>query len=141
MLWIKAVHIISIITWFAGIFYLPRLFVYHAQARDKISITRFKIMEKRLYYTIMMPSFIISTFFGLWLLYDYAYHAFYQEYWLWLKLFLVLMLIIYHFYCGHLMSVFKQNANKHSDKFYRILNELPVFILLSVVFLVVVKPF
>lgn len=141
MLWIKAFHIITIITWFAGIFYLPRLFVYHSTTTNSSGYQRFQIMEHRLYYGIMTPSFIITTALGLWLLFDYAWAMYGTQYWLMIKLFLVSLLIIYHFICGHFVKVFKHNNNTRSDKFYRFFNELPVLILVAVVVLVVVKPF
>lgn len=141
MLWIKAFHLMAVITWFAGIFYLPRLFVYHASTEDEISNARFKVMERRLYYGIMMPSFIIATVLGLWLLYDYAWQAYSGQYWLIVKLFLVLLLIVYHFICGHFVGIFKQNQNTRSDKFYRIFNEVPVLIMVFTLILVMVKPF
>ena len=141
MLWIKAIHLISVITWFAALFYLPRLFVYHAMAKDEISIERFKIMERKLYRGIMMPSFVITTLMGLWLLQSYAWEVYSTQYWLQLKLLLVVFLIIYHFYCGHLVSVFAKDKNTHSHTFYRWFNEIPVLILISIIILVVVKPF
>tara|TARA_B110000014_G_scaffold259605_1_gene247727 strand:+ start:5441 stop:5866 length:426 start_codon:yes stop_codon:yes gene_type:complete len=141
MLWIKAIHLISVITWFAALFYLPRLFVYHAMAKDEISIERFKIMERKLYRGIMMPSFVITTLMGLWLLQSYAWEVYSTQYWLQLKLLLVVFLIIYHFYCGHLVSVFAKDKNTLSHTFYRWFNEIPVLILISIIILVVVKPF
>ena len=141
MLWVKAFHIISVITWFAALFYLPRLFVYHAMSEDKTSIERFKVMQRKLYRGIMMPSFVIATVLGLWLLQDYAWQAYAQQYWLHAKLFLVLLLIAYHFYCGHLVKVFARDKNTRSHVFYRYFNELPVLVLVAVVILVVVKPF
>ena len=141
MLWIKAIHLISVITWFAALFYLPRLFVYHAMAEDEISIERFKIMERKLYRGIMMPSFVITTLMGLWLLQSYAWEVYSTQYWLQLKLLLVVFLIIYHFYCGHLVSVFAKDKNTRSNTFYRWFNEIPVLILISIIILVVVKPF
>ena len=141
MLWVKAFHVISIITWFAALFYLPRLFVYHAMSDDKISIERFKVMERKLYKGIMMPSFIIATILGLWLLSDYAWEAYSTQLWLKIKLLLVFLLIIYHFYCGHLVKVFLNDENKKSHIFYRYFNEVPVLILIAVVILVIVKPF
>ena len=141
MLWIKAIHLISVITWFAALFYLPRLFVYHAMAEDEISIERFKIMERKLYRGIMMPSFVITTLMGLWLLQSYAWEVYSTQYWLQLKLLLVVFLIIYHFYCGHLVSVFVKDKNTRSHTFYRWFNEIPVLILISIIILVVVKPF
>ena len=141
MLWIKAIHLISVITWFAALFYLPRLFVYHAMAKDEISIERFKIMERKLYRGIMMPSFVITTLMGLLLLQSYAWEVYSTQYWLQLKLLLVVFLIIYHFYCGHLVSVFAKDKNTRPHIFYRWFNEIPVLILISIIILVVVKPF
>ena len=141
MLWIKAFHIITVITWFAAIFYLPRLFVYHSLANDNVSNERFKIMERRLYYGIMMPSFLLTLLLGLWLLFEYGLQYFETSFWLQSKLFLVTLLIVYHFYCGHIVKLFKFDNNNHSDKFYRILNELPVFLLVCIIILAVVKPF
>jgi len=141
MLWVKAFHIISIITWFAALFYLPRLFVYHAMSSDKTSIERFKVMERKLYRGIMMPSFIIATILGVWMLQDYAWQAYVGQYWLHAKLALVGILIVYHFYCGHLVGVFKADKNTRSHIFYRWFNEFPVLILVVVIILVTVKPF
>ncbi len=141
MLWVKAFHIISVITWFAALFYLPRLFVYHAMSDDKISIQRFKVMERKLYYGIMMPSFVVASVLGLWLLLDYAWQAYAGQYWLHSKLLLVLLLIVYHFYCGHLVGIFKADKNNHTHIFYRWLNEFPILILVIIIILVVVKPF
>ena len=97
MLWIKAFHILTVITWFAALFYLPRLFVYHAMSTDEISIERFKVMERKLYRGIMMPSFVITTLMGSWMLYGYAWGVYADQYWLQLKLALVAILIAYHF--------------------------------------------
>lgn len=141
MLWVKAFHIISIITWFAALFYLPRLFVYHTMSDDEKSIERFKVMERKLYRGIMMPSFIIATVLGLWMLQDYAWQAYSGQYWLHTKLALVVLLIGYHFYCGHLVTVFKQDKNTHSHIFYRWFNEFPVLLLVAIIILVVVKPY
>jgi putative membrane protein len=141
MLWIKAFHIISVITWFAALFYLPRLFVYHAMSNDKTSIERFKVMERKLYRGIMMPSFVIATILGMWMLQDYAWQAYAGQYWIHAKLALVAVLIAYHFYCGHLVSVFKKNQNTRSHVFYRWFNEFPVLILVAIIVLVVVRPF
>ena len=140
MLWIKAFHIISIITWFAALFYLPRLFVYHAMSKDKISIERFKVMERKLYRGIMMPSMILAIALGTWMVVD-AWEIYKTQYWLHAKLALVVPLIVYHFYCGHLLQIFKQDKNSRSDIFYRWFNEFPVLILIAIVILVVVKPF
>ncbi len=140
MLWVKAFHVIFMVTWFSGIFYLPRLYVYHALAKDTLSIEHFKIMERRLYYGIMTPAGILTTFFGIWLL-MYNLSGYLQQGWLQLKLLLVVILWIYHLYCGHLRKVFRDDRNQRSDKFYRIFNELPVFLLVAIVILVIVRPF
>ena len=140
MLWIKAFHIISVITWFSALFYLPRLFVYHAMSNDKTSIERFKIMERKLYRGIMMPSFVLATVLGTWMIVDnWAYYS--TQYWLYAKLALVIPLIVYHFYCGYLLAIFKADKNTRSHVFYRWFNEAPVLILIAIVILVVVKPF
>ena len=141
MLWIKAIHVISVITWFAALFYLPRLFVYHAMSDDDTSIERFKVMERKLYRGIMMPSFIITTLMGWWMLQDYAWEVYSYQYWLQLKLLLVGLLIIYHFYCGYLVGVFAEDKNIRSHTFYRWFNEIPVVLLISIIILVIVKPF
>ena len=140
MLWIKAFHVIFMVTWFAGLFYLPRLFVYHAQARDTLSIERFKIMERKLYYGIMMPGAIFTLFFGTWLLIE-NFHAYMQMKWMHHKITLVLLLIGYHAYLGWLTRCFKKDQNRHSHYFYRIINEIPVIFLIGIVILVIVKPF
>lgn len=140
MLWVKALHIIFMVTWFAGLFYLPRLFVYHAMATDNTSINRFKIMERKLYYGIMTPGAIITIITGLWLLQGYAWMLYKHSAWLHIKLSLVVVLIAFHIYCGYLLVQFKHNRNKHSHVFYRWLNEFPALILALVVILVVVKP-
>ena len=141
MLWVKAFHLISVITWFAALFYLPRLFVYHAMSNDALSIERFKIMQRKLYRGIMMPSFVVATILGVWMLQAYAWQAYAGQYWLQLKLALVIILIIYHFYCGHLVAVFEADKNTHSHVFYRWFNEFPVLILVAIIILVVVRPF
>lgn len=138
MLWIKAFHIIAVVTWFAAIFYLPRLFVYHAAAEDKASQERFKIMERKLYRGIMTPSMIVVIALGCWLL--YLTPAFLSHPWLHAKLTLATLLVVYHFYCGHLRKVFAADNNQRSHVFYRWFNEIPVFLLVAIVVLVVVKP-
>jgi putative membrane protein len=140
MLWIKSLHIIALITWFAGLFYLPRLFVYHAMTTDSIGNERFKIMERKLYRGIMMPGMIMTIIFGAWLLLRYD-RMYLNMYWLHIKLILVATLLIFHFYCGHIITVFKNDSNTHSHKFYRWLNEYPTVVLIAVVILTVVKPF
>ena len=136
MLWIKAAHIISVICWFAATFYLPRLFVYHAMTEDEIGNERFKVMERKLYNGIMMPSAIATLVTGFWLL----TYGFWGK-WMIAKLALVLLMLIYHGWCRHTLKVFEQDKNTRSHKFYRVLNEAPVFMLIGIVILVVVKPF
>lgn len=137
MLWIKAWHIIFMVTWFAGLFYLPRLFVYHAMADDEASNARFKIMERKLFYGIMTPGAVLTIGFGLWLMLRGGFSGG----WLHAKLSLVLLLVIYHIYCGKLLKAFKNDSNQHSHVFYRWLNEAPVLALIGIIILVVVKPF
>ncbi len=137
MLWIKALHISFMVTWFGGLFYLPRLFVYHAMASDSTSIERFKIMERKLYFGIMTPGAALTIIFGLWLWLGYGITGG----WMHAKLLLVLILVIYHFYCGKLLKDFRHDRNRHSHVFYRWFNEFPVLILFAVIVLVVVKPF
>ena len=135
MLWIKSFHIIFMVTWFAGLFYLPRLFVYHAMSTDKISHDRFIIMERKLFYGIMTPGGIITIILGFWLL-DYGYSGL----WLNIKLLLVLLLVIYHGYCFKYLMDFKHNRNKHSHIFFRWFNEVPVILLIAIILLVELKP-
>ncbi len=139
MLWIKSFHIVFMVAWFAGLFYLPRLFVYHAQAEDMVSIERFKIMERKLYFGIMTPSMLITVALGTWLWLGWWSNT---GGWLHAKLVLVLILIVHHFYLGKLMVDFKRDRNRHGHVFYRWLNEIPALpALIGIVFLVVAKPF
>ncbi|HWU35217.1 MAG TPA: protoporphyrinogen oxidase HemJ [Methylovorus sp.] len=137
MLWIKAWHIIFMVTWFAGLFYLPRLFVYHAMSSDEISHARFKIMERKLFYGIMTPGAVLTIAFGAWLWLGYGFSGG----WLHAKVSLVALLVLYHLYCGKLVRDFAQDRNQHSHVFYRWLNEAPVLVLIAIVILVEVKPF
>jgi len=137
VLWVKAFHIIFMVTWFAGLFYLPRLFVYHAMSEDQASIERFKVMERKLYYGIMTPGGIITVALGLWLWLGFGISGG----WLHVKLALVAVLIAYHLQCGRLVRTFKEDRNLHGHVYYRWFNEFPVLILVAVVILVVVKPF
>lgn len=139
MLWIKSLHIIFVVTWFAGLFYLPRLFVYHTLATDAISIERFKIMERKLFYGIMTPSAVLAVGFGLVLMMG---QGMWREAWMHAKFALVLVLLAHHAYLGKLMIDFKHDRNRHGDRFYRWLNEIPAApVLFGAVILVVVKPF
>lgn len=137
MLWIKAWHIIFMVTWFAGLFYLPRLFVYHAMADDEASKERFKIMERKLFYGIMTPGGVLTIVFGLWLWLGYGISGD----WLMAKLLLVAALVAYHGYCGVLMTDFKHDRNQHSHVYFRWFNEVPVLALIAIIVLVEVKPF
>ena len=140
MLWLKAIHMMFVIFWFAGIFYLPRLFVYHAMATDPISVERFKVMERRLYRGIMTPSAIVTVLFGVWML-AASWDLFAKAGWMHAKLLLVGLLISYHLYCGHIVARFSRDENRRTDRFYRWFNEAPIVILIGIVLLVVVKPF
>ena len=140
MAWLEAFHIMSVITWFAGIFYLPRLFVYHAMSDDQISKDRFVIMERKLFKGIMTPSAIATVLFGSWLIAS-APDYYLRQGWLHAKLTLVVLLIIYHISCWWFMVRFREDRNTHSHKFFRFYNEAPVLVMIAVVILVVVKPF
>ena len=141
MLWLKALHLIFMVTWFAGLFYLPRLFVYHAMSSDETSIERFKVMERKLYFGIMTPGMIATLVFGIWMLGDYAWALYGKSGWLHAKLALLLLLVAYHITCGVWLNAFKQNRNCHSHVYYRWMNEIPVLFLLGIVWLAVLKPF
>ena len=141
MLWIKSLHIISVVTWFAALFYLPRLFVYHAMADDQLSKDRFKIMERKLYRGIMTPSAIFTVAMGLWLVSYYPPAALKTMYWLQIKLALVVLLLGYHWYCGRLMKQFANDSNTRSHVWFRVFNEAPVLVLCAIIILAVVKPF
>ncbi len=140
MIWVKAFHIIFMVAWFAGIFYLPRLFVNHAMAEVEEVRARLLLMETRL-YRFITPWMLLTIGFGLWLMFDYAWAAFSQMWWLHLKLALVVLLIAYHFYCGKIIRDFASNRCQRSHVWFRWFNELPVLVLFAVVILAVVKPF
>jgi putative membrane protein len=138
MLWVKSLHIVFVVTWFAGLFYLPRLFVYHALAQDAIGIERFKLMERKLYFGIMTPGAVLTIVFGLWLWLGYGISGG----WLYAKLALVAILVAHHVWLGKLMLDFRHDRNRHGDLFYRWLNEIPALpVLFGAVLLVVFKPF
>ncbi|MCC6302044.1 MAG: protoporphyrinogen oxidase HemJ [Gammaproteobacteria bacterium] len=141
MPWLKALHLISMVTWFAGLFYLPRLYVYHAQCEDTPGRERFKIMERKLFYGIMTPGAVLTLVFGLWMVFAYAWEMYSSMAWLHLKLTLVLLLIVYHVYCGKLLLDFRRDRNRHGHVFYRWLNEVPVLFLIAIVLLATLKPF
>jgi putative membrane protein len=138
MLWLKSLHIIFMATWFAGLFYLPRLFVYHAMATDAIGIERFKVMERKLYYGIMAPGAVLTIVSGVWLWLGYGIAGG----WLYAKLALVAILVAHHLWLGKLMRDFRDDRNRHGDAFYRWINEIPALpVLVAIVLLVVFKPF
>ena len=136
---LKSLHIIFMVTWFSGLFYLPRLFVYHSMTADQIGKDRFKVMEHKLYSYIMTPSMILTVGFGfsLWLKFGIGNGAG----WLHAKLTLVVLLVIYHFVCKHYLQIFAKDQNQKTNKFYRIFNEVPTLLFITVIILVVYKPF
>jgi putative membrane protein len=137
---VKTLHIVFVVTWFAGLFYLPRLFVYHALAAsdDRVGIDRFKTMERKLYFGIMAPAAILTVAFGLWLWLGYGVTGG----WLHAKLALVVVLIAFHVYLGALLRDFARDRNRHGHVFYRWINEIPALpLLIAIVWLVVAKPF
>ncbi|MCW8091717.1 CopD family protein [Alteromonas sp. ASW11-130] len=140
ILWIKALHIFFVLTWMAGLFYLPRIFVYHAQSDNPSVHEQFKIMERRLWWFVT-PFAGLALVFGVWLIAFYGVDWLRASLWLHIKLTLLIAVYGYHFYLYKLVKSFAQNQNKHSPRFYRFLNEAPVIIILGIVFLAVVKPF
>ena len=140
MLWIKALHIIFMVTWFAGLFYLPRLFVYHAESTDETSHARFLVMERKL-FIIMTIGAVLTAVFGIWMLVAYAWASWHASGWLPLKLVLVGALVAFHLYCLQIMRELRNRTARHSSVFYRWINEIPALLLIAIVLLVVVKPF
>jgi len=138
LLWIKGLHLFFMIAWMAGIFYLPRLFVYHAQTEEQVVKEQFKVMERRLWFFVT-PFAVLTLIFGLVLIYMYGWQWFVAAHWLHLKLLLVLGVYVYHFYLYKLLKTFAKDANTHSPLFYRVLNEAPVLVLLAIVLLAVLK--
>jgi putative membrane protein len=136
VLWVKAFHIVFVVTWFAGLFYLPRLFVYHAMSSDEVSVERFSVMERKLYYGIMTPGAVLTIATGLvlWLYYGITGG------WLQVKLVLVAALVAYHLWCGSLLRAFRETRNTRTHVWYRWFNEVPVLFLITIAILVVVKP-
>ena len=140
MLWLKAWHMIAVVTWFAGLFYLPRLFVYHAMAEDAIGRERFVVMERKLYRGIMWPSMIVVVVLGLWMLF-LNWDVYRTQGWMHAKLTLATLLIVYHFWCGNFLRDLRDGRSARSHVFYRVFNELPVLGLVAIVILVIVRPF
>ena len=136
----KSLHLIAVISWMAGLLYLPRIFVYHAENNSEINISEiFKTMEKKLYFYIMTPAMALSWLFGLLLIYSIGFQQLGQT-WMLLKLFFVVVLTFYHFYLGKLLNQFKNGENQHSHKFYRYINEIPTILLILIIFVVIFKP-
>ncbi|MES9955589.1 MAG: CopD family protein [Sedimenticola sp.] len=140
MLWVKAFHIIFLVSWYAGLFYLPRLYVHHAMSEDRATRERLEIMERKLFWFIT-PWAVLTIVFGLWLVTFYQWEAILMMGWLQLKIVLVIPLIVFHVWCGKLMIQFRSNDNPHSHVWFRWFNEFPLLILVVVVLLVVLKPF
>lgn len=141
MLWLKALHLIFMVTWFAGLFYLPRLYVYHAMTEDEISHQRFKVMERKLFFGIMTPGMIATWLFGIWMLVAYDWEIYATAGWLHAKLALLMSALVYHYFCWRWLNDFKYDRNQRSHVFYRWMNEVPVLFLVGIIILAVVKPF
>ena len=136
----KSLHLIAVISWMAGLLYLPRIFVYHAENSPDANISEiFKTMETKLYFYIMTPAMTLSWFFGLLLIHSIGFQQLGQT-WMLLKLIFVIILTLYHFYLGRLLSQFKIGNNRHSHKFYRYINEIPTILLILIIFVVIFKP-
>ena len=136
----KSLHLISVISWMAGLLYLPRIFVYHSENNSEIKTSEiFKIMEKKLYFYIMTPAMALSWIFGLLLIHTIGFQQLAQT-WLILKIIFVVILTVYHFYLGNILNQFKLDQNKRSHKFYRYINEIPTILLILIVFVVIFKP-
>ena len=135
----KSLHLIAVISWMAGLLYLPRIFVYHSENNNEIISSVFKTMERKLFFYIMTPAMVLSWLFGLILIHEVGFQQL-ASLWLQLKLILVLFLTIYHFYLGSLLNQFKLDQNKKTSKFYRYINEIPTLMLIFIVFIVIFKP-
>ena len=136
----KSLHLIAVISWMAGLLYLPRIFVYHSQNNAQPIISEvFKVMEKKLFYYIMTPAMILSWIFGLILIHEIGFDKLGQK-WMIIKLILVILLTLYHLYLGKILGQFKLDSNKYSHKFYRYINEIPTLLLILIIFVVIFKP-
>ena len=136
----KSLHLIAVISWMAGLLYLPRIFVYHSENNDKPAVTEvFKVMEKKLFFYIMTPAMTLSWIFGLILIHEIGFQQLAQR-WMILKLIFVIALTLYHFYLGSVLGQFKLDTNKHSSKYYRYINEIPTLLLILIIFIVIFKP-
>jgi putative membrane protein len=140
ILYVKAFHVVFMVTWFAAIFYLPRLFVYHAMTTDAATVDKFKVMERKL--AIMMDiGATLTMVFGFWLLFSYGWHQYKHNGWLHVKLTMVALLIGYHVWCRMIVRSFRNDQNTHSHRWYRVFNEVPVLFLIVIVVMVTVRPF
>ena len=135
----KSLHLIAVISWMAGLLYLPRIFVYHSENNNEVITSVFKTMERKLFYYIMTPAMILSWLFGLVLIHEIGFEQL-ANFWLQLKLILVTLLTVYHYYLGLLLNQFKLDQNKKTSKFYRYINEIPTLMLILIVFIVIFKP-
>ena len=135
----KSLHLIAVISWMAGLLYLPRIFVYHSENNNEIITKVFKTMERKLYYFIMTPAMTLSWVFGLVLIHEIGFQQL-ANIWLQLKLIFVILLTGYHFYLGSLLNQFKLDQNNKTSKFYRYVNEIPTLLLIFIVFIVIFKP-
>ena len=136
----KSLHLIAVISWMAGLLYLPRIFVYHSQYNDKPLVSDvFKVMEKKLFFYIMTPAMALSWIFGFLLIHEIGFGQLGQK-WMILKLILVTLLTLYHFYLGRILGQFKFDINKHSHKYFRLINEIPTLLLILIIFVVIFKP-
>ena len=136
----KSLHLIAVISWMAGLLYLPRIFVYHSENNEKQLVTEvFKVMEKKLFFYIMTPAMTFSWIFGLILIHEIGFQQLGQK-WMILKLLFVTTLTLYHFYLGRILGHFKLDMNKHSSKYYRYINEIPTLLLILIIFIVIFKP-
>ena len=135
----KSLHLIAVISWMAGLLYLPRIFVYHSEAFHESQKKVFKIMEKKLYNFIMMPAMILSWSFGILLIHSLGFSIFF-EIWMQIKGVSILLLTYYHFYLGKHIRLFAEDNNKKSSRFFRIINEIPTVLLIVIVFIVIFKP-
>lgn len=141
MLWLKIIHIIFMVSWFAGLFYLPRLFVYHAESRSEDVSKTLAVMERRLYWGIMTPAMILTFLSGLWMIHAYAYGSWGDMYWLWIKLALAVLLLLYHVLLNEWRKSFLGEGPRHSSRFFRWVNEIPLLFLVVMTALVILKPF
>ena len=135
----KSIHLIAVISWMAGLLYLPRIFVYHSENSNEIITTVFKTMERKLFYYIMTPAMVLSWLFGLLLIHEIGFNQL-SNFWLQFKMILVILLTAYHFYLGFLLNKFKIDQNNKSSKFYRYINEIPTLLLILIIFIVIFKP-